>query len=194
MSEQRDLPPILDFGSELDRLEREADADVNDTVDALRESLDEMAEREAGGEAVGSHVSDAQSDLYALRERLSGDADRQAEAILNRLQIYENSLDERSESLSVADARFEARGTTVEPSDHRDETLTFAGTLTNTGDLGDVRVRLGFYDHDDAVVRSVEVPERGVDTDEKRQVEAEVFVPETVQYYDVTVVDERNGG
>ncbi|MFC4359165.1 hypothetical protein ACFO0N_14555 [Halobium salinum] len=193
MPEQRDLPPILDFDDELDRLEREADADVSDDLDELRTRLDEMAERAANGEEVGSLVSDAETDLYALRERLSGDADRQAEAILNRLEIYEDSQAERSETLSVADARFEQGGREVDFADHRGEPLTFAGTLTNAGDMGHARVRLSFYGHDDRTVRVVEVPEREVEADEKREVEVEVLVPESVEYYDVTVVDETTG-
>ncbi|MFC6724565.1 DUF192 domain-containing protein [Halobium palmae] len=96
MAEQRDLPPILDLDDELDRIERESEVDVSDETDRIRDSLDEYAERDVerrGGESI---VDDVENAVLDVRERVSGEADRQAEAVLNRLRMYRESLGERS--------------------------------------------------------------------------------------------------
>jgi hypothetical protein len=193
MAEQRDLPPILDFSDELDRLEAEADADVSEEVEELRSRLDDLAGRVGEGadaENAGSVVDDAESALYRLREQVSGEADKQAEALENRLGIYKNSTEERSGTLSLSQVRFEdATQGEVDPSRNLGETLTFAGSLTNAGDLGDVRVRLSFYDHDDRLVRTVELVERDVEPDESRRIGRELLIPEPFNYYDASVLE-----
>jgi hypothetical protein len=193
MNDQRDLPPILDFSDELDRLEGEADADVNEEIEELRDRLDDLAGRVGEGddaENVGSVVTDAESTLYRLRERVSGEADKQAEALENRFDIYKNSTEERSGTLSLSQARFEdATHDEVEPSYNTGETLTFAGSIVNAGDMGDVRVRLRFYDHDDRLVRTVDLIERDVAPDESREIGAPIVVPESSGYYDVSLID-----
>jgi len=67
MARERDLPPLVDFGASIDRME-EADADVDGHIDDLREGLDRLEERD--GQERESVLDDVDDTLLSLRERV----------------------------------------------------------------------------------------------------------------------------
>lgn len=183
----RDLPPLLAIGDELDRIEREADADVADDVNAVRDLLDEYENRE--GRAQTSLLDDIDNVLLRIREPLSGDADRQAEAVQNRVRQFRDSLTDRSESLSLTEPRLRRDGADVDVSERGGQQVDVVATLVNAGETTDGVVRVGFYDRDGTVRRHVDVFESAVEAGEKREVSATVTVPEGVTSYDIAAVD-----
>jgi hypothetical protein len=193
---ERNLPPLLAMSDELDRLERKADADVRAELDEVRTRLDEYASRERGDErredGRDSLLDDVDNTLLGLRERLSGDADRQAEALQNRVRQFRDSRAGSSDTLSLAEPRLESRGSVVDVGDHGGRQVDLVTTLVNTGEAGDGVVRVGFYGDDGTLDRRVELHESAVEAGERRDVGATVTVPDGATHYDVSVVDGRS--
>jgi hypothetical protein len=185
-----ELPPVLDVRDSLDRIERDADADVSDELDRSRSLLDRYEARD-GETSRASLVDDLDGLVVAMRERLSGDADRYAEGIENRLQTYRDSQGEASETVTVSgpelrdgdDERVAAVGR------YEAATATLDATLVNEGERRDGVVRLTLYDEDHDPKRRVLIRESDLSTDERRQVRARVAVPDGAEYYDVTALD-----
>ncbi|MDS0299338.1 hypothetical protein NDI76_11355 [Halogeometricum sp. S1BR25-6] len=186
-----ELPPILDVRDALDRIERESDADVSDQLDRVRSLLDEYEGREADAStSQASLVDDVDGVVVSMRERLSGDADRLAEGIENRLQIYRDSRSDASETLYASGAGLSDNGGDVESAKAvRGEAVTLEATLVNQGEPRDGAVRLTFYDESNAPVLRVERRETDLRPDDNRQVSQRVFVPEEAEYFDVTALD-----
>ncbi|WP_089823527.1 hypothetical protein [Halogranum amylolyticum] len=193
---ERNLPPLLAMSDELDRLERKADADVRAELDEVRTRLDEYASRERGDErredGRDSLLDDVDNTLLRLRERLSGDADRQAEALQNRVRQFRDSRAGSSDTLSLAEPRLESGGTVVDVGDHGGRQVDLVTTLVNAGEAGDGVVRVGFYGDDGTLDRRVDLHESAVDAGERRDVTATVIVPDGATHYDVSVVDARS--
>ncbi|MFC5972787.1 hypothetical protein ACFPYI_15730 [Halomarina salina] len=180
------LPPLLDVRDALDDIEREADADVSDDVDAIRADLDRLAEHD---EASDSVVSDVEDDVLALRERLSGDADMYAEAVENRIRQYRTSRQSASDTVDIADPRLARNGTAVDLERQRGETVDVEGVLVNQGESRAATVLTAFHDDDGTVSRTVESRAYDLDAGEKRDVSLTVFVPDDAAYYAVSAVD-----
>ena len=192
-STRRELPPVLDVRDSLDRIERESDADVSDQLDRVRSLLDQYETRESGG-GVGtsraSLVDDIDGVVVSMRERLSGDADRYAEGIENRLHIYRDSRGDVSETIHVSGAELTDNGGRVESARAvRDEAVTLGATLVNQGDARDGVVRLTFYDESRTPTLRVERRENDLAPDDHRQVSQRVFVPDDAEYYDIAALD-----
>ena len=187
----RELPPILDVRDALDRIERESDADVSDQLNRIRSLLDEYEGREADATtSQASLADDIDGVVVSMRERLSGDADRLAEGVENRLQIYRDSRNDVSETLHVSGAGLTDGGGHVESAKAvRGETVTLDATLVNQGDPCDGVVRLTFYDESHTPTLRVERRENGLTPDDNRQVSQRVVVPEEAEYFDVAALD-----
>lgn len=193
---ERNLPPLLAMSDELDRLERKADADVRAELDEVRARLDEYASRERGDErredGRDSLLDDVDNTLLGLRERLSGDADRQAEALQNRVRQFRDSRAGSSDTLSLAEPRLESEESVVDAGDagdHDGRQVDLVTTLVNAGETADGVVRVGFYGDDGRLDRRVDIHESAVEAGERRDVGATVTVPEDATHYDVSVVD-----
>ena len=190
-----ELPPVLDVRDSLDRIERDADADVADELERTRALLDQYEARD-GETSRASLVDDLDGLVVAMRERLSGDADRYAEGIENRLQTYRDSRGDASETLTVSGPELrDDDGERVASVGRYDaETATLDATLVNEGEPRDGVVRLTLYDADHDPRRRVLVRESDLGTDEHRQVSARVAVPDEAEYYDVTALDAGETG
>ncbi|SFK85186.1 hypothetical protein SAMN04487950_1432 [Halogranum rubrum] len=190
---ERNLPPLLAMDDELDRLERKADGDIGTEVGEIRDRLDEFETRETSDDRQGdgrdSLLDDVDGILLRLRERLSGEADRQAEALQNRVRQFRESRAGQSDTLSLAEPRLEQGGTAVDIADRDGQQVDVRATLVNAGEASDGVVRVAFYDGDGRPVRRVDLSERTVDGGEKRDVAATVSVPPEAMHYDVSVVD-----
>jgi hypothetical protein len=129
--------------------------------------------------------------VVAMRERLTGDADRYAEGIENRLQTYRDARGDTSETLTVSAPELrDGDGERLASVGRYDaETVTLDATLVNEGEPRDGVVRLTLYDEDHDPRRRVLVRESDLGTDEHRQVSARVAVPDGAGYYDVTALD-----
>ncbi|MDS0294585.1 hypothetical protein [Halogeometricum luteum] len=186
----RELPPILDVRDALDRIEREADADVSEQLDRARSLLAEYEDRDDVSTSRASLVDDIDGVVVSMRERLSGDADRLAEGIENRLQIYRDSRNDASETVHASGAGLTDNGGNVESAKAvRGEAVTLEATLVNQGEPRDGAVRLTFYDESDAPVLRVERRETDLRPDDNRQVSQRVVVPEEAEYFDVAALD-----
>lgn len=190
---ERNLPPLLAMDDELDRLERKADGDIGTEVGEIRDRLDEFETRETSDDRQGdgrdSLLDDVDGILLRLRERLSGEADRQAEALQNRVRQFRESRAGRSDTLSLAEPRLEQGGTAVDVADRDGQQVDVRATLVNAGESSDGVVRVAFYDGDGRLVRRVDHSERAIDGGERRDVAATVSVPPEATHYDVSVVD-----
>jgi hypothetical protein len=189
---ERNLPPLLAMDDELDRLERKADADVRSELDEIRTQLDEYAARqeaERDEDGRDSLLDDVDNSLLRLRERLSGDADRQAEALQNRIRQFRDSRAGSSDTLSLAEPRLEQDGVATDVAAVGGRQVDVVTTLVNTGESGDGVIRVGFYDTDGDLERRVDLHESGVAAGERRDVAATVTVPDSVAHYDISVVD-----
>lgn len=191
----RELPPILDVRDALDRIEREADADVSDQLSRIRSLLDEYEGRDAdAGGSQASLADDIDGVVVSMRERLSGDADRLAEGIENRIQIYRDSQNDASETLHVSGAGLTDDGGHVESAKAvRGEAVTLDATLVNQGETRDGVVRLTFYDETHTPMLRVERRENDLRPDDNRQVSQRVFVPEEAEYFDISALDTTDG-
>lgn len=183
----RDLPPLLAFDDQLDRIERDADADVADEIDSIRARLDEYDERENG--ATASILDDLANLVARMREQLSGDADRWAEAIQNRITQFRNSLNERSETLALASPQLRDEYGEADVSELGDEQATFDATLVNSGEEGAGLVRVSFYDGDGGTVRVVDLPQGRVASGEQREISTTMTIPAGATYYDAAALD-----
>lgn len=190
-SAERELPPILDVRESLDRIEREADADVSDQLDRVRSLLDEYEGRGTdAGSSRASLVDDIDGVVVSMRERLSGDADRYAEGIENRLQIYRDSRNDVSETIHVSGAELTDDGGHVGSAKAvRGEAVTLDATLVNQGESRDGVVRVTFYDETHTPTLRVERRENDLTPDDHRQVSQRVFVPEDAEYFDIAALD-----
>lgn len=190
---ERTLPPLLAMDDELNRLERKSDTDVSEEVNQIRTRLDEYDTREASDERDGrsrdSLLDDIDGILLRVRERLSGDADRQAEALQNRIRQFRDSRNGSSDTLSLADPRLEVGGQHVTITEHGGQQVDVAATVVNAGEVGDGVVRIAFYDGDGTLTRRVDLFESAVDAGERRDVSATVTVPDDAAHYDISVVD-----
>lgn len=190
-STERELPPILDVRESLDRIEREADADVSDQLDRVRSLLDEYEGRGTDAGSSGSSlVDDVDGLVVSMRERLSGDADRYAEGIENRLHIYRDSRNDVSETIHVSGAELTHDGGRVGSAKAvRGEAVTLDATLVNQGESRDGVVRVTFYDETHTPTLRVERRENDLTPDDHRQVSQRVFVPEDAEYFDISALD-----
>lgn len=186
---ERTLPPLLEMDDELDRLERKADADVSDGVAEIRTRLDEYDDRESTDGSRGSLLDDIDGILLRLRERLSGDADQQAEALQNRIRQFRDSRGGESETLSLSEPRFESGGATVDAAGHGGQQVDVVTTVVNAGEQTDGLVRTSFYDESGSLVRRVDCAASALDAGEQRNITATVTVPKRTAHYDISVVD-----
>lgn len=184
--DEGELPPLVDVRDTLDDIEREADVDVSDDVDAIRANLDRLANHDGASDSV---VSDIEDDVLALRERLSGDADMYAEAVENRVRQYRTARSNASDAVDVADARLTRNGATVDLERQRGELVDVEGVLVNQGDPREVTVLTTFHGEDGALSRKVESQAFDLDAGERRDVSLTVYVPDGAAYYAVGAVD-----
>lgn len=180
------LPPLVDVRDALDDIDREADADVSDDLDAIRGNLDRLAGRE---EASDSVVSDIEDDVLAMRERLSGDADMYAEAVENRIRQYRTARSNASDTVDIADARLTRNGAEVDLERQRGDLVDVEGVLVNQGEARDATVLTVFHGEDGTVSRKVESRPYDLDAGDRRDVSMTVYVPDDAAYHAVNAVD-----
>ncbi|MFD1514995.1 FxLYD domain-containing protein [Halomarina rubra] len=179
------LPPLIDVRDTLDDVEREANRDVSEEVDAIRANLDRLATRDGGGTV----VDDIEDDVLALRERLSGDADWYAEAVENRVRQYRTARRTASDTLDVADPRLTRNGTAVDLDRQRGDLVEVEGVLVNQGEDRSATLQVVFYDEDGTVARKVESRAYDLASGDRRDVSFTVYVPDDASYHDVAAVD-----
>jgi len=196
--DDRELPPLIDVRDTLDDIEREADADVSDDLDAIRASLDRLADRDRSGETI---LDDIEDDVLAMRERLSGDADWYAEAVENRVRQYRTARDSASDTLTVAEPRLARNGTAVtldagrgDPGRSGDpsrggDAVDVEGVLVNQGDDRRATMQVVFYDGDGTTLRKVESGPVDLASGARHDVSLTVHVPEDAAYHDVRALD-----
>lgn len=188
MARERDLPPLIDFGASIDRIEEEADADVEGHIDDLREGLDRLEERD--DQERESVLDDVDDTLLSLRERVDDrDADSSAEGIQNRIQQYRDDRSSEGNVLSLSNARLERDGESVEPEDVAAETVQLRGTLVNGGGAGDSALYLAFYDGEGRLSRTVESRQYDLEAGEHREFDRTVYVPADADSYVVATLD-----
>jgi hypothetical protein len=191
--DDRKLPPLIDVHDTLDDIERDADADVSDDLDAIRANLDRLADRDQGGETL---LDDIEDDVLAMRERLSGDADWYAEAVENRVRQYRTARDSASDTLTVAEPRLARNGTAVSldagrggDSGHGGDPADAEGVLVNQGDDRRATMQVVFYDDDGATLRKVESGPVDLAGGERHDVSLTVHVPDDASYHDIRALD-----
>lgn len=185
-----ELPPILDVRDSLDRIERDADADVADELDSVRTLLDRYEERGSDAGSRASLVDDVDGLVVSMRERLSGDAERYAEGIENRLQIARNARNESSETLHASGAELRDGDERLRSlTEYDGETATLDATLVNQGEARDAVLRVTFFDEDDEPIRHTSTSASDLSADEHRKVTETVSVPTEAAYYDVSVLE-----
>jgi hypothetical protein len=187
MARERDLPPLVDFGASIDRIEEEADADVEGHIDDLREGLDRLEERD--DQERESVLDDVDDTLLSLRERVDDeDADSSAEGIQNRIRQYRDNRGSEGNVLSLSNARLERAGESVEPEDVAAETVQLRGTLVNGG-AGDGALYLAFYDGEGRLSRTVESRQYDLEAGEHREFDRTVYVPADADSYVLATLD-----
>lgn len=180
------LPPLVDVRDALDDVEREADADVDDELDAIHSNLDRLAGRVAASDSV---VSDIEDDVLAMRERLSGDADMYAEGVENRIRQYRTSRSNASDAVDLADPRLTRNGAVVDIERQRGERVEVEGVLVNQGEAREATVLTVFHADDGTVAQKVESRPYDLTPGDRRDVSMSVLVPEDAAYYAVSALD-----
>jgi hypothetical protein len=189
MARERDLPPLVDFGDSIDGIAQSTDRDVEDDIEALREDLDRLEDRDDVQTREGI-LDNIDNTLRSLRGTLDedGEADQYAEGIQNRIQQYRANRDADSGTFSIDQAGIEVDGVEVDVNRHRGETAALAGRIVNAGTDADAATILTFYDERGRVCRTVEHHERDLGTDEQRDLEVPVYLPTAASYYAVRTV------
>lgn len=183
-----ELPPVIDIRDALDEIEVSAEPNVSNEVDGIRGALVEFSKRDRAGQ--DSLLSDIERQVMELRESLTGNADRRAEGILNRIQLYRNTSGGESQTLSLSGVTLrDDDGNPVDVADHQDEVATLDGALVNQGDPRDAVVVLALYTTDDTAVKTIESQTVSLDPDERYPFEQMIYVPETAVYQATAVFD-----
>lgn len=169
------LPPVLDIRDALADIEASADADVGDELARVRELLDELESRDRSGRE-SSLVDDIDNRVSALRERLSGDAERRATSIENRLGTYRDA--DAETTLTFADGALrDTDGDRVDPTEVEPGSVTLSGTVVNGGDRRQVEVVVTVANDAGDRVREVRFGPYGVDAGERLAVDETLFLP-----------------
>ncbi|GAA0670258.1 hypothetical protein ACFQDG_02475 [Natronoarchaeum mannanilyticum] len=184
-----DLPAVLDIRDDLRAALDESEAEIDDEVSGIYDRLEDFTERDRASQE--SLLDDVDDELLELQERCSGDAARRIEAARNRIRAYRDSLDGASENLAVLETTFRAVESETEAtlSDLADERGVVSATVINESDPREIMLAATFYDADDETVDEVVGDDIRLDADEQRQVDVEARVPDSADYYTVTVLD-----
>ncbi|UPV75114.1 FxLYD domain-containing protein [Halorussus limi] len=181
------IPPIIDIRDDLRRAQDEADADVSDDFETVRDRLDAFGERDrADREGV---VDEIDNQLLRVEELLDDEeATRAVRSARNRLHIYRESLDQTDPNLAVVDS-----GVRQHEEPEADGVLpvgevTLTATVANSGDDAEVVPVVGFYDGDGEELESVRGPAFDLEAGTEGQIELEVDVPSDATHYAVSVV------
>ena len=182
------LPPLLDVRDDLRTARQEADADVNDDIASVIERLEEVPERDPGGQ--DALIDEIDNELLRLEERLGGDPSRRIAAARNRLRIYRHAMGESSEHLAVLDTEFRSgdTGPGAVPADLRNEEATVEATVLNEAAPREVVPVVRFLDDRDEL-KSVTGTPVELGENDQRTVSVTATVPEGADGYTVTVVD-----
>lgn len=189
--EGRSLPPMIDMGDALDRIERTTDDRAAlDCLAEIRTLLDRIAERGPGGRV--SLLGDLDTLVDVLRTHVDdgGDAAFWAETVRNRIANYRRTRREASDTIHFGSSRLTVGGEEpVDPANHRGEKGRLRGTLVNGGEQSETTVQLAFYDETGTVTWTVESCEFDLDAGERRQLDLHVWIPEDADHYGVTALD-----
>ena len=186
MSAQRQLPPIIDFGEVLDRVEnRTDDAEAHGYIDEIREGLDELAARDPDSRE--TQVQELEHLIDSLLIYVDDDAEMWAKTIQNRFANYRHARRESSRTLHIANGRLERDGETADVEATGEATLH--GQLVNNGERSDAMVSLAFYDEYDRAIWKVESREFEVGPGEKRDLGLNVYIPEGASYYAIAALE-----
>lgn len=182
------LPPLLDVRDDLRTARQEADADVNDDVASIIERLEEVPERDPGGQ--DAMIDEIDNELLRLEEQLDGDPARRIGAARNRLRIYRHAMGESSEHLAVIDTEFRSgdAGPGAVPADVRNEEATVEATVLNEAAPREAVPVVTFRDGGDELKEVTGSPVELGENDQ-RTVAVTAMVPEDADGYTVTVVD-----
>jgi hypothetical protein len=182
------IPPIIDIRDDLRRARDEADTDVSDDFETVRDRLDAFGERDrADREGV---VDEIDNQLLRVEELLDDEeATRAVRSARNRLHIYRESLDGTDENLAVVDT-----GVRQHEEPEADGVLpvgeaTLTVTVANTGDDAEVVPVVGFYDEEGDQVESVRGPAFDIAAGNEGQIELDVDVPSDATRYAVSAVE-----
>ena len=185
------LPPMIDMGDALDRIERAtSDEAALSQLGAVRGTLSRIAGRPPGRRE--SLVNDLDNSVDSLRMHVTdgGDADFWAETVQNRVANYRRTRRETSDTLHFGNTRLRVDGeAAVDPAANQGEKGRLRGTLVNQAEPGEAIVQLAFYDDDGAVTWTVESCGFGLDAGEQRNLDLHVWIPEDAAYYGVAALD-----
>lgn len=182
------LPPLLDVRDDLRTARQEAGTDVNDDIASITERLEEVPERDPGGQ--DALIDEIDNELLRLEEQLDGDPARRITAARNRLHIYRQAMGESSEHLAVIDTEFrsgDARPGAV-PADVRNEEATVEATVLNEAGPRAVVPTVTFRDGGEELKEVTGAPVELGENDQ-RTVSVTATVPEDADGYAITVVD-----
>ncbi|MFB6127262.1 MAG: hypothetical protein ABEJ79_08245 [Halolamina sp.] len=182
MSEDRQLPPIIDFGDALDKVAADLDGDeeAEAYLEEIREGLDDLAARAPGNR--DPVVDSVENLIDSLLTYADGDAEMWARTIKNRFATYRRSRRTTSTRLHVSSGRLERDGEALD-GDAAPGEASLQGTLVNSGEATDAMVAIAFYDERGRATWKVESREYAVGPGEKRPVDLTVYVPEEMAYY-----------
>lgn len=185
---ESELPPVIDIRDALDEIEADAEPDVSDEIAGIRGSLAEFGERDRAGQ--NSLLSDIERQVIELRDSLTGDADRRAEGIRNRIGMYRDTSSDESSTLSLSDVQLlDDGGEQTDVDEHHGEVVTLAGALVNGGSPRDAVVVCTLYGDDDTAVKTVESRIVSLGPDERHSFEEMIYVPETAAYHATAAFD-----
>lgn len=181
------LPPILDIRDDLRRAREEADADVSDDFETVRDRLDAFRDRDlADRQGV---VDEIDNQLLRVEELLDDEeATRAVRSARNRIHVYRESLDDTDESLAVVTSGVRQHEEPAADGVLPVGEVTLTVTVANTGDDAAVAPVVGFYDEDGEELDSVRGPAFDLEAGTEGQIELDVDVPSDATNYAVSAV------
>jgi len=186
MSTQQQLPPIIDFGDALDRVEsRTDDAEAHGYIDEIRDGLDELAARDPDSRE--TQIQELEHLIDSLLMYVDDDAEMWTKTIQNRFANYRHARRESSRTLHIANGRLERDDELADITTVGEATLR--GQLINNGERSDAMVSLAFYDEYDRAIWKVESREFEVGPGEKRTLDLDIYIPDGASYYAVAALE-----
>ena len=186
MGTQRQLPPIIDFGDALDRVEsRTDDAEAHGYIDEIRDGIGELAARDPDSRE--TQIQELEHLIDSLLMYVDDDAEMWTKTIQNRFANYRHARRESSRTLHVANGRLERDGELADITAVGEAALR--GQLINNGERSDAMVSLAFYDERDRAIWKVESREFEIAPGEKRTLDLDIYIPDGASYYAVAALE-----
>jgi hypothetical protein len=189
--EGRSLPPMIDMGDALDRIERNTDDPAAlDCLAEIRTLLDRVAARDPSGRE--SLLCDLDNLVDVLRTHVDdeGDAAFWAETVRNRIANYRRTRRAASDTIRFGSSRLAVGDEEpVDPADYPGEDGRLRGTLVNGGEASETTVQLAFYDETGTATWTIETGAYDLDVGGRRHLDLHVWIPDDADHYGVAALD-----